>query len=48
VRDLLVNRSIHKVYLVALPLLMVSQYFIIQIWRGAPLWWLNIAHRIMA
>lgn len=48
VRDLLVTRTIHKVYLVALPLLMVSQYFIVQIWRGAPAWWLNIAHRIMA
>jgi hypothetical protein len=48
VRDLLVNRSIHKVYLVALPLLMVTQYFIIQIWRGAPSWWLSIAHKILA
>jgi len=48
VRDLLVNRSIHKVYLVALPLLMVSQYFIIQVWRGAPSWWLSIAHKILA
>jgi hypothetical protein len=47
-RDLLVSRRIHKVYLVALPLLMVTQYFVIQTWRGAPSWWLNIAHRIMA
>ena len=48
VRDLLVNRTIHKVYLVALPLLMVSQYFVIHIWRSAPSWWLSIAHRILA
>jgi hypothetical protein len=48
VRDLLVNRSIHKVYLVALPLLMVSQYFVIHIWRGAPSWWLSFAHTIVA
>jgi hypothetical protein len=48
VRDLLVNRNIHKVYLVALPLLMISQYFVIHTWRTAPSWWLNIAHKIMA
>jgi hypothetical protein len=47
-RDLLVNRSIHKVYLVALPLLIVSQFFVIHIWRSAPSWWLNIAHTILA
>lgn len=47
VRGLLVNRSIHKVYLIELPLLMIS-HFVIHIWRSAPSWWLlGIAHTVL-
>lgn len=48
VRDLLVNRSVHKVYRVALPVLIVWQAFLIYLWRGAPAWWHTLASRIIA
>lgn len=47
VRDLLVNRRIHTVYRVGLPLMMVYQLFIVYLWRGAPSWWLRICHAIV-
>ena len=47
VRDLLVNRRVHKVYVVALPVLMVAQGFVIYMWRGAPHWWISIARGIL-
>lgn len=47
VRDLLVNRRIHRVYLTALPLLAVAQTIVIYTWRSESHWWLNIAHRIL-
>ena len=46
-RDLLVNRRVHKVYLVALPIMIVLQAFIIYLWRGAPAWWLHIGESIL-
>jgi hypothetical protein len=46
-RDLFVNGRIHKVYLTALPLLIVAQAFVIYTWRGGSGWWLNIAHRLL-
>ena len=48
VRDLLVNRRIHVVYRIALPVLMVSQAFVNFTWRDASGWWLNIAHSILS
>jgi hypothetical protein len=47
-RDILVNRRIHTVYRVALPVLMVSQAFVNYTWRDASGWWLSIAHSIMS
>ncbi len=48
VRDLLVNRRIHKVYLVALPLIIAFHVAIVYVWRAAPAWWLSITHAILA
>jgi hypothetical protein len=48
VRDLLVNRRIHRVYLIALPVLIVLQALVVLIWRGEAAWWVRIAHTIMA
>lgn len=48
VRDLLVNRRIHVVYRIALPVLMVAQAFVNFTWRDASGWWLSIAHSILS
>jgi hypothetical protein len=47
VRDLLVNRRIHEVYRVAMPVLIVLQGFVIYMWRGHPAWWVRISHGIL-
>jgi hypothetical protein len=46
-RDLLVDRRVHKVYLWALPLLIVGQSLAIYMWRSNPSWWQGITHAIM-
>ena len=46
-RDLLVDRRVHKVYLYALPLLIVGQSLATYMWRGNPSWWQGITHAIM-
>lgn len=46
-RDLLVDRRIHRVYLVALPLIMIFEVFLIYLWRGAPAWWLRTGRSIL-
>ncbi len=46
-RDLYVNRRIHKVYLTALPVLMVVQAFVTYTWMSGSAWWLRIAHAIL-
>ncbi len=46
-RDLVVNRRIHKVYLVALPVLVVCQMFVVHTYASASAWWLRIADRIL-
>lgn len=48
VRDLIVNRRIHRVYLVALPTLIALQGLTTLIWRGEASWWVRIAHAILA
>jgi hypothetical protein len=40
-RDLLVDRRVHKVYVYAIPALVVGQNLAIYLWRGAPGWWLS-------
>jgi hypothetical protein len=47
VRDLVINKRIHRVYLTALPLLIVVQWFVVSTWRGNAAWWLRIADKIM-
>jgi hypothetical protein len=46
-RDLLVDRRVHKVYLYALPILIVGQSLAVYIWRSDPSWWQGIAHAIL-
>ncbi|HEV2213718.1 MAG TPA: hypothetical protein VGR64_00430 [Terracidiphilus sp.] len=46
-RDLLVNRRIHKVYLFALPILALAQTIIVQAWLRASPWWVHIAHTLI-
>jgi len=46
-RDLLVDRRVHKVYLYALPLLIVGQGLAVYMWRHNPPWWQGITHVIM-
>ena len=46
-RDLVVNRSVHKVYRVAIPLLCAAQLVVIYLWRGSPAWWLGTAKAIL-
>jgi len=46
-RDLLVERRVHKVYLFALPVLIVGQSFAIHMWRHNPSWWQAITRGIM-
>ena len=46
-RDLLVERRVHKVYLYALPLLMVGQSLAVYMWRHNPAWWQGITRAIL-
>jgi hypothetical protein len=46
-RDLFVNRRIHKVYLYALPPLVVVQAFVAHTWLSNSAWWVRIGHAIL-
>jgi len=46
-RDLIVDRRIHRVYLIGLPLLAVAQYGIVYMITTPPQWWVNLAHTLM-
>jgi hypothetical protein len=46
-RDLLVDRRVHKVYVCALPLLIVGQSLATYMWRSNPSWWQGITHAIL-
>ena len=46
-RDLLVERRVHKVYVYALPLLIVGQSLAVYMWRHNPSWWQGITHAIV-
>lgn len=41
-RDLLVDRRVHKVYLYALPALVVGQNLAVYLWRARPGWWMTM------
>jgi energy-converting hydrogenase Eha subunit H len=47
VRDLVVDRRVHKVYLYALPALIAAQSLAIYMWRVNPPWWRTITHAIL-
>jgi hypothetical protein len=47
VRDWVVDKRVHKVYLYALPALMVVQGLAIYAWRINPKWWQGITQAIM-
>lgn len=47
VRDLVVDRRVHKVYLYALPALIVGQNLVIYAWRINPSWWGTITRAIL-
>ncbi len=46
-RDLLVDRRIHRLYLIALPALAAAQYGIVYMITTPPQWWVNMAHTLM-
>jgi hypothetical protein len=46
-RDLLVDRRIHRVYLIGLPALAVAQYGIVYMILTPPHWWVTMAHNLM-
>ena len=41
-RDLLVDRRVHKVYLYALPVLVLGQNVAIYLWKARPVWWMSM------
>jgi hypothetical protein len=47
IRDLIVERRVHKVYLYALPILIVCQIAAMETFIHASPWWMNIANRIV-
>jgi hypothetical protein len=46
-RDLVVDRRVHKMYLYALPALIVGQSLALYLWRINPPWWHTITHAIL-
>jgi hypothetical protein len=46
-RDLFVDRRIHRVYLIGLPALAVAQYGIVYMILTPPHWWVSMAHTLM-
>jgi len=47
VRDFVVDRRVHKVYLYALPAAIIGQNLALYIWRMNPHWWHRITHEIV-
>ena len=47
VRDLLANKRVHRVYLIALPALIGCQVFVIHTYTSGAAWWLRIADRVL-
>jgi hypothetical protein len=47
VRDWMVDGRVHKVYLYALPALIVVQSLAIYAWRDNPWWWQGVTHAIL-
>jgi hypothetical protein len=47
VRDLIVSRRVHKVYLIALPILILCQMIVVHTLITGSAWWLRIADKIL-
>lgn len=47
IRDLLVNRRVHKVYRIALPAFLVAQSIVIYIAGTGPEWWIRFARAVV-
>jgi hypothetical protein len=47
IRDLVVERRVHKVYLYALPILIVCQIAAMETFIHASPWWMNVANHIL-
>ena len=47
VRDLAVDHRIHRVYVAALPPLILLQGLAIYLWRGSPAWWLHLTQAFL-
>jgi hypothetical protein len=47
VRDLLVNRRMHRAYLITLPVLVALQSLALYMWHSEAGWWVRIAHDIL-
>jgi hypothetical protein len=47
IRDLIIDRRVHNVYLYALPIFIVCPIVATQIFVHAPPWWMNVANRIL-
>src|SRR4051812_9805662 len=41
-RDLLIDKRVHKVYMYALPALVIGQNVAIYLWRNPPIWWMSM------
>ncbi|HEV2323208.1 MAG TPA: hypothetical protein VGS10_04555 [Terracidiphilus sp.] len=46
-RDLLVNRRVHKVYRVVLPAFLAAQSIVIYVSQAGPQWWIRIARAVV-
>jgi len=47
VRDLVVTRRVHRVYLYALPVLALGQWFVVHTYLTPAAWWVRIASKIL-
>jgi uncharacterized membrane protein YeiH len=47
VRDLIVNRKAHVVYLYALPALVGWQAAMVELWLRHPAWWVTVTHAVI-
>ena len=47
IRDQIVDGRVHKVYLYALPVLIVGQTITVYVWRANPAWWQAVTHAIL-
>lgn len=47
IRDQIVDGRVHKVYLYALPVMIVGQTVTVYVWRANPAWWQAVTHAIL-